>query len=164
MAKRERSIEPAEYLNYLIDAWNPILAAERLGCDVADIRELQRSRKFIERYLTDTVMTTGPREMQELTNKTAIELIQDQKLESFWALKEMGQDPEVPPNVRARIHGKFFEQAAAIEGVNQKVQHEHTVTHKLDAESVLALESARAESARLLANPSIDVTGEEVDA
>ena len=158
---RERTIEPKEYLAYLVECWNPATAAEALGCSIADIRALQTSRKFVERFLAETVQITGPECMQGLGDvETAIELIQKQKLASFWALRELGDDPEVPPQVRARVHGKFFDAALNVEGVNQRIQHDHTVTHKLDAESALALEAARAESSRLLADRTIDVTPE----
>jgi len=154
---RERTIEPADYLAYLKQAWNPQVAAEALGCDIADIRALQRSRKFVERYLAETVQLTGPESLQDIADKTALELIHDQKMESYWALREMGMDQNVPANVRARIHGKFFDAALTMDGLNQKIQHEHTITHRLDPESAAALESARAESSRLIAAP-IDVT------
>lgn len=162
MPKNPRTLDPQRYLDYLIECWNPIVAAERLGCDVSDIRALQKSRKFVERYLAETVQATGPRVYLEEQNRSVMELIADQKMESYWALKEMGADETVPANVRVRVHKGFFDMAAAIEGVTQKVQHDHVVTHKLDADSVLALESARAESSRLLVNPTIDVTGEDM--
>lgn len=162
MARRERSIEPKQYLAYLVEMWNPMKAAQELGCNVSDIRALQKNRKFVERFLAETVQLTGPEQFQGLKDaETAIEMIQRQKQESFWALREMGADVEVPANVRARIHGKFFDAALTLEGVSQKVQHDHTVTHKLDPESAVALASAGAESSRLLADRTIDVTPEE---
>lgn len=158
---RERTIEPKEYLAYLVECWNPFAAAEALGCNVSDIRALQTSRKFVERYLAETIQVTGPESMRNIEDaETAIELIQKQKLKSFWALRELADDVEVPPQVRARVHGKFFDTALTLEGVNQKIEHEHTITHKLDAESAAALEAARGESARLLADRTIDVTPE----
>lgn len=157
---RQRTLDPKEYLAWLREMWNPKVAAEALGCPVAEIRALQTSRKFVEIFLRETVQYTGPEAFRDI-EKSAVELIRENKEHSYWELRGIGDDPNVQPAVRTRVHTYLFEKALVDEGLAQKVnvQHEHVV--KIDAESAMALEAARAESQRLIQAP-IDITPDGV--
>lgn len=156
---RTRSIQPEEYLAYLEKMWDAREAARALGCDARDIRALQTSRRFVEEFLRRTIQLDGPEGMTDLYGETVMELIGKQKFDSFFALRALGMDENVPAGLRARIHTNFVEKAIVMEGYKTTHREEHEHVHRLDPETARALEDARRESARLIAAP-IDVTAE----
>jgi len=146
----ERSIQPSQYLDWLQEQWNPATAAEALGCTVAEIRSLQQSHTFVSQFLSLTVGATGPMSMRQMPLETIRDMVDRDKIEFYFNLKEIATDLDKKDEVRLKALNKLFDTAANVEGLGQKIQHEVNVTHRLDPESAKQLEEARMESQRLL--------------
>lgn len=146
----ERSIHPSQYLQWLCDMWNPARAAEELGCSVAEIRSLQSSHAFVSSFLDKTLGITGPHSMRGMTLETIRDMVDRDKSEFYHGLKEIAMDLDKQDSVRLKALTKLFDTAANLEGLGQKIQHEVSVTHRLDPDSAKQLEEARRESQNLL--------------